>query len=128
MLYFAARMPEVFVVSNDWILRAALRAELLETGLGVRGMESLSSVSKALASGEFPAVVVLDAAMVGTPGDGATIANLAKHSCLLVIASHVQPPAGAAEWMRSAAAILHRPVRIGEIVARVKEIVKGQAA
>jgi DNA-binding response OmpR family regulator len=128
MLYFAVRMPEVFVVSNDWILRAALRAELLEAGLCARGMESLSSVSDALAGGEIPAVVVLDAAMVGIPGDGATIASLARHSCLLVIASHVQPSAGATEWMRSAAAILHRPVRIGEIVARVKEILKGQAA
>jgi DNA-binding NtrC family response regulator len=121
-------MPEVFVVSSDWILRAALRAELLEAGLRARGMQSLSSVSAAFAGGEIPAVVVLDAAMVETPGDETSIANLARHSCMLVVTSHVQLPSGSAEWMRSAAAVLHRPVRIGEIVTRVKEIVKGQAA
>jgi DNA-binding NtrC family response regulator len=128
MLYFAGRMPEVFVVSKDWILRAALLAELREAGLNAHGMDSLSSVSETLARGEFPTVAVVDAAMEETPSDGAALASLARHTCLVVVASHVQPGMGAAEWMRRAAEILNRSVRIGEIVLRVKEFVEGQAA
>jgi hypothetical protein len=66
--------------------------------------------------------------MEETPEDGAALASLARHSCLLVLASHVQPAADWAEWMRRAAEFLNRPVRIGEIVLRVKEFVEGQAA
>jgi DNA-binding NtrC family response regulator len=128
MLYFALRMPGVFIVSKDWTLRAALRAELLEAGLDARGMNSIQDVCQALARGEFPAVAVLDAALVETPEDAAALVGLGRYTYLLVVASHVQPGAGAAEWMRSAAAIIYRPVRIGEIVSRVKQFVEGQAA
>lgn len=121
-------MPCVLIVSKDWALRAGVRAELREAGLDARGMDSLAEVGEALARGAAPAAIVLDAALEATPVERAAVANLARHASVLVVASHVDPGASPADWMSSAAEILYRPVRVGEIVARVRKLVEGQAA
>ncbi len=121
-------MPSILIVSKDWTLRTAVRAELREAGLDARGMESLADAGEALAGGLSPAVVILDAALEGTPAEHAALAHLARRVSLLVVASHVQPGADAANWLHSAAAVIYRPVRVEEIVSRVKRLVEGQAA
>jgi DNA-binding NtrC family response regulator len=121
-------MPCIFIVSRDWTLRAGVRAELREAGLDARGMESLGDAAEALGRGVSPAAVVLDGALERTPDDQAALANLARHVPILVVASHVEPGAAEEEWMKNGVEIVYRPVRVGEIVGRVRKLVEGQAA
>jgi DNA-binding response OmpR family regulator len=118
-------MPTVFVISNDWTLRVTVRAELLHAGIEALGMESAEDAARALAEGNTPSAIVLDAA-VGevSPSTRAALINLAKRVPIVVVASRTEttPP------LEDAAALLYRPVRVGEIVARVKELLAGQAA
>jgi len=54
----------------------------------------------------------------------ASLANLARRVPVIVVASRTtQVPE-----FPSAAAVLHRPVSVGEIVLRVKELLAGEAA
>jgi DNA-binding response OmpR family regulator len=121
-------MPTIFVVSRDWTLRVTVRAELRHVGLDALGMESAEDVAEALAHGKAPSAVVLDAASevaaLSHPASRAALTNLAKRVPLLVVASRVDqaPP------LEGAAAVLYRPVRVGEIVARVQQLLEGQAA
>lgn len=128
MLYFPVRMPTIFVISRDWTLRAMVRAELRYLGVDALGMESAEDLAEALAHGKAPSAVVLDAASeaaaLSHPTTRAALANLAKRVPLLVVASRVDP----APPLEGAAAVLYRPVRVGEIVARVQQLLEGQAA
>ncbi len=122
MLYFPARMPVVFVIARDWTLRASVRAELLEAGISAMGMESADDVGRALANGQLPAVLVVEATS-GFTGDP-RILNLIARVPAVLIASRAEEVA-----VPPAAAVLYRPVSIGEIVGKVREIVtKGHAA
>ncbi len=103
-----AGMPTVFVISKDWSLRLAVRSELLHAGVEALGMESVDDLARAVAQGTAPSAVVLDVA-----GEGAALS-----------ASRVEP----APPLEGAAAVLYRPVRVGEIVARVRQLLEGQAA
>jgi len=122
MLYFPAAMPVVFVIARDWILRTSVRAELLEAGIRALGMESPDDAGRALAGGQLPAAVVLEAT-AGLADDPAVTGLIARVPTVLV-ASHAEklnlPPV---------AAVIYRPVRIGEIVNTIRELVrKGHAA
>jgi len=115
MLYFRGGMPVVFVIARDWTLRAAVRAELREQGIDALGMDSAGDAGQALAAGQMPSAVVLEA----TPeiaGDPA-VQNLIARVPTVLIASRTErislPPVQA---------VLYRPVRIADITARVREI------
>ena len=115
-------MAVVFVIARDWTLRTSVRAELLEAGIHALGMESPEDAGRALANGQFPAVVVVEA----TAGiaDHPAIAAMASRVPTVLVASRAEkidlPPA---------AALIYRPVRIGEIVHQVRELIrKGHAA
>jgi len=119
MLYSAEGMPTVYIISPDWTLRATVRAELREAGVEALGMETADDAAREIAAGRMPSAIVLDGAVSATG-----IERLARGVPVIVVASrteHLQPPAGAA-------AVLYRPVRVGEIVARVHEILRGHAA
>ena len=115
-------MPTVFVIGEDWQLRANVRAELRDRGVEALGMESLDEAARALAQGTVPTAVVFDA----TTGDVSrpTLESLARRVPVIVVASRTQ----AAPIPESAAAVLWRPVRVAEIVAKVEEVLKGLAA
>jgi len=117
MLCSLAGMPTVFVIARDWTLRTSVRAELRERGVDALGMESADDAGRAVAGGQVPAVVVMEA----TPeiaGDPA-IRRLVERVPTIVIASRTEsvklPPVDT---------VLYRPVRIGEIVARVEELLR----
>ena len=115
-------MPVVFVIARDWTLRTSVRAELREAGIDALGMESADDAGKALASGQLPSAVVLEA--VNGLADDPRIASLVERVPAILIASRTErvplPPV---------AAVLYRPVRIGEIVAKLQGLVrKGHAA
>ena len=112
-------MPTVFIISPDWTLRATVRAELREAGVEAIGMESADDAAREIAAGQMPSAVVLDGS-VSTPG----LESLTRGVPVIVVASRIeplQPPAGAV-------AVLYRPVRVGEIVSRVHEVLRGHAA
>ena len=108
-------MPVVYVIAEDWALRAGVRAELRERGIEALGMESASDAGIALAADEMPDVMVLDAG--AKAASEAAIQLLVERVPTIFIASRTE----AAEMPKSAK-ILHRPVRVAEIVSAVIEL------
>ncbi|MGH9738989.1 MAG: hypothetical protein ACRD4X_10425 [Candidatus Acidiferrales bacterium] len=110
-------MPVVFVIARDWVLRTSVRAELLEAGILAMGMESPDEVGQVIASGQLPAAIVVEAG--AGLADDSRISDLIARVPAVLIASRVEivplPPA---------AAVFYRPVRIGEITAKVQELAK----
>lgn len=126
------RMALVFIVARDWVLRTSVRAELRERGVDALGMDSPDDVGRALASGQIPAVVVLQ----GT-GDFAShpaVVSLISQVPTILIASRTEkipfpPQKDQEEQRQSLGAVLYRPVLVGDIVSRVIQLLrKGQAA
>jgi DNA-binding response OmpR family regulator len=115
-------MPTVFVVAQDWMLRAGVRAELREKGIEALGMETIEDAARAIAAGQMPSAIVLESGAEGTHNTAA--GQLARGVPTLVIASHVKQN----EIPATAAAVLYRPASVGEIVARVLELLKGLPA
>ena len=117
MLYLKCGMPIVFVIARDWTLRAAVRAELIELGIEALGMEETDDAGRAVAGGQMPSVVVLEASEP-LAGNHA-IQDLVRRVPTVLVASRTEtfplPPV---------AALLYRPVRIGDIVARVRELLR----
>ncbi len=113
-------MPTVFVIGEDWTLRSLVRAELREHGVEALGMETLEQAARAIATGTVPSAVVLDATPLG--GAAAAMEFLPRSVPVLLVTS---PGALAPAW---AAAVLSKPVRVGEIVASVENLLKGLAA
>lgn len=110
-------MPAVFVIAHDWTLRTSVRAELRERGVEALGMEAADEAGRAIAAGQMPAVVVLEA--IAEIADDPAIRQLVEHIPTILIASRTEtvplPPVDT---------VLYRPVRIGEIVARVEELLR----
>ena len=112
-------MPVVFVVAEEWMLRAGIRAELRERGIKALGMENAEEVGRAIAAGEAPSAIVLDSN--AKAASDPAVQQLVRRIPTVVIASRVatSPPA------HSAAKVLFRPVQIGEIAAAVSDPLKG---
>lgn len=108
-------MPAVFVIAEDWALRAGVRAELRERGIEALGMETADDAGAALASNEMPAAIVLDASAEAAADPA--MQKLAESVPTILIASRTE----AAPQLK-AAKIFYRPVRIAEIVDAVIEL------
>lgn len=123
-------MPRVFVISDDWSLRALVRAELLHAGVHALGMEAVGDLAAALAQGDTPSSVVLDAAAIeqATGPTSAALARLAKSVPIVLVTSRPEISGNPATPLEGVAAVLVRPVGVGEIVARVLALLQGQAA
>jgi len=114
-------MPTVFVIGKDWTLRSLVRAELRERGVEALGMESVDDAAQMLAQGTMPSAVVLDV----TAGDPvAALGPLAGRVPVVIVASRAE----ALPALAKTAAVLYKPVSVGEIVARVEHLLKGVAA
>jgi DNA-binding response OmpR family regulator len=126
MLSTGNKMAVVLVIARDWTLRTAVRAELRESGVDALGMESAEDVSRAIASGQMPQAVVLEAT-TEIAADPAVQKLIARVPTIL-IASRTEkipvPPAG----VQGAAEVLYAPVRIADIVSRVRQILDRGAA
>jgi DNA-binding NtrC family response regulator len=113
-------MPTVFVIGEDWNLRSLVRAELREHGVDALGMDSADDAGRAIAAGPMPSAMVLD--LTSMRGNLAAFEPLAKRIPVIVVMS---PGAPAPAW---AAAVMPRPVTVGDVVSRVEAILKGLAA
>jgi DNA-binding response OmpR family regulator len=107
-------MPVVFIVSGDWDLRGAVRAELLEAGIEALGLETVEDMARVIAGGIAPSLVVLDGAQLHEPEIRRVIENLSSRVPALVIDSRLDP----APPLPGATTML-RPVQLKEIVARI---------
>lgn len=115
-------MAIVFVIAHDWTLRASVRAELRELSIEALGIESSEDVGRALAAGQMPAAVVLEA--TADLATDAAVQHLVECAPTIIIASRTETVP-----LPSVAAVLYRPVRIADIVARVRDILdRGTAA
>jgi DNA-binding NtrC family response regulator len=123
MLYFATRMPVVFIISRDSTLRSLVCAELREANVEARGMQSAQDLAKMLGRGMAPSAVVLDAAELEDSAARDALQNLARHVAVLVVDSRMMPGR-----VLPGAEVLRRPVRVGDIVARVLARLAGEAA
>lgn len=120
MLYWRIGML-VFIIAQDWMLRAGVRAELRERGITATGMESVDDAAKAIAAGQMPSAVVVEAGLPGTNCEA--LEQLARRVLVIVVASRWEPVP-----IKSAAAVLYRPVRVGDVVARVIQVLQGHPA
>lgn len=120
MLYCWARMPTVFIIARDWPLRAMVRAELIEQGVDAIAMEFSAEAGSRIAAGVLPSVVVLEASSQIEPG----LESLAHRVPFVIVASGVAEDV----WPAAAARILHRPIRIAEVVAAVLSLLHGRPA
>lgn len=111
----------MYVIGEDWTLRAGVRAELRERGIEALGMETAADAGTALAAGQTPSAIVLDAN--SQAASDPAIQKLAGRVPAVVVASRTSTVC-----LGQAAKTLFRPVQIREIVAAVLELLKGQAA
>jgi DNA-binding response OmpR family regulator len=123
MLYSAPKMPVVFIVSSEWDLRGAVRAELREAGIEALGMETVEDMARAIAGGMAPSLVVLDGAQLHKTEARQALQNLGSRVPLLVIDSRLKP----APPLRGAKTLL-RPVSVKEIVASVLAMLSSPAS
>ena len=114
-------IPVVYVIAADWTMRTAVRAELREMGIEALGMDSAEDAGRAMASGQLPNVVVLEATEE-LLGD-IRIQNLVRRFPAVMIASRTVKVS-----LPDTANVLYRPVRIAEIVARVSELLARDGA
>jgi DNA-binding response OmpR family regulator len=115
-------MPVVFIVSGDWNLRGAVRAELREAGIAALGMETAHDMARMIAGGIAPEVVVIDGVELHQPETRPALENLSSRLPVLVIDSRLNPapPLPGAQ-------IMLRPVQVKEIVSRVREMLASRA-
>jgi len=108
-------MPVIFVIASDWKLRTAVRAELREAGIEAMGMQSADEVGAAIAAGELPSAIVLEATppLAGDPA----VKRLVERVPTVLIASRTEtirlPPV---------AVVLYRPIRVAEIVQELQKL------
>jgi DNA-binding response OmpR family regulator len=107
--------PVVYVIAPDWTMRTAVRAELREMGIEALGMDSPDDAGRAMSSGGIPDAVVLEA--TAEILDDPAIRTLVRHvPAILIVSRTVQVS------LPDGPAVLYRPVRVTEIVARVNEL------
>jgi len=104
----------VFIVSGDWDLRGAVRAELREAAIEALGLETVEDMARVIAGGIAPSLVVLDGAQLHNSEMRRALENLSSRVPVLVINSRLDP----APPLPGTTTML-RPVQIKEIVARI---------
>lgn len=122
MLYSKTKMPVVFIVSDEWELRGAVRAELREAGIEALGMESADDVARVIASGLAPSLVVLDGAQLEDPEMRQALENLSSRVPMLVVASRLSPVPSL-----TGVTTMLRPVQVREIVTRVLAMLRPES-
>lgn len=105
----------VFVIATDWKLRDAMISELRERGIDAVGVGTPEDVDSALATGDTPAAVVLEAIeeFAALPA----IQRLVMRVPTILIASRTETVR-----LSPLAAVFYRPVSLGDMVAKVGEL------
>jgi hypothetical protein len=112
-------MPIVFVISDNWMLRTGVRAELRERGIEAMGIDSAREAVRRIDAGSGAGSVP----GVDVGGEDAAIGRLLESgvAAILISSRTVRSP----PWKPDV--LLPRPVRVGEITAAVLRLLKGYA-
>ncbi len=117
MLYCIAGMPIVFLISEDWMLRTGLRAELREAGIEAMGFENANDALSAMNGEIVPTLVVLDSTSAQDPA----LTQFSRSIPRLLVAPRTEP----APHSDASTTVVFRPVSIGDLTARVKQLLQG---
>ncbi len=123
MLYSASKMPVVFIVSSEWDLRGAIRAELREAGIDALGIESVANMAATIAGGVAPSLVVLDGSELHDPEAHQALEHLTARIPFLVVDSRLNP----APPLPGAKTVF-RPIQVKEIVNLVLAMLSQKSA
>jgi len=120
------RISAAIVVVKDWKVRAFIRAELIEEGIRTFAVERMCEAEEWLADpGVLPIIIIYDTNNQENPTqDLKRLSDLASRIPVLIITT----PAEKREINFDELGFKHviiRPTRIGDVVRRVKEILKG---
>ena len=112
---------DVLLLSADRLIRAPLRAQLIEDGFEVIGTDTWPMMRRHLRPGSKPRLAIVD--LHDLPGADDVLRDLRvlmKPECVIVLAA---PGAiGAGDVEQFGYRVLRRPVSIGDIVAAAREI------
>lgn len=111
----------MLVISEEWMLRAGVRAELRERNIEALGVDSAKDAGRIIAEGEKPAAIVID-------GNAKETLHPAVQQLVGRIPTVVIAPRTTTVALGSAAKALFRPVQVSEIVAAVLELVNRNGA
>ncbi len=109
------------MIAADWRLRALVRAQLLEEGFPVRALPALEiALSHLTAGGERPGLIILDTQ--GVEFDAQAVSELRQLSAQapLILCEGAWSRVDARQEGLSAARVLRRPFRLGELVEEVR--------
>ena len=121
------RIRAAIVVVKDWKVRAFIRAELIEEGIRTFAVERMCEAEEWLADpGVLPIIIIYDTNNQENPTqDLKRLSDLASRIPVLIITT----PAEKREINFDELGFKHviqRPIRIGDVVGSVKEILKGE--
>jgi hypothetical protein len=120
---FRIKMPVVFIVSREWDLRGAVRAELREAGVDALGMESVANMAAMIVGGIAPSLVVLDGSELHDPGAHGALEHLTARIPFLVVDSRLNPAPSL-----PASKTVFRPIQVKEIVNLVLAMLSQKSA
>ena len=112
---------------KDWKERAFIRAELIEEGVKTFAVETMSEVEEWLADpGVFPIIIIYDTNNQEHPTqDLMRLSDLASRIPVLIITTPAEKREINFDELRFEH-VIQRPIRIGDVVGSVKEILKGE--
>ena len=120
------KIRAAIVIVKDWKERAFIRAELIEEGIRAFAVEKMGDADEWLADTKvLPIIIIYDTNNQDNPTqDLKRLSDLASLIPVLIIAT----PAEKREIdfdERGFKHIIQRPIRIGDVVGHVKQILKG---
>ncbi|HLE24181.1 MAG TPA: hypothetical protein VI935_00865 [Thermodesulfobacteriota bacterium] len=120
------KIRAAIIVVKDWKERAFLRAELIEEGVRTFAVERMGEAEEWLADPEMlPIIIIYDTNNQDSPSrDLMRLSELITHIPVLIITSFLEKGASNLEEL-GFKHIIQRPIRIGDVVKYVKEILKG---
>lgn len=114
---------EILLISGDWRTRAFLLAELQEAGYEVVALPSVDVALSALASGRLtPSLVLLDTQPAVTRTQAEQVLYLLEEDVPVVLLVGAYEVRTFAPLREKVAAFLTRPLRVEEVVGRVRRL------
>ena len=119
------KIRAAIIVVKDWKERAFLRAELIEEGVRTFAVERMGEAEEWLADPEMlPIIIIYDTNNQDSPSrDLMRLSELITHIPVLIITSFLEKGASNLEEL-GFKHIIQRPIRIGDVVQYVKEIIE----
>ena len=118
----------IILISDEWPSRALIRAELIEEGYEVQGLLSLEDALRLLSTNTTrPRLIIFDAAGYSLdPSALECLKEMSLKAPILICASRYQASQVDFKGL-GFDSLLVRPYTVGDLVGRVKTILRGKA-